>query len=374
MFRNRYRRRHPFAGLLLACAPFVAAGPAQALTIRCVGNAGQLAAALLEAGSAGAGSPFLIQLRAGTYVNDGGPGASFDLMPHRADQIVELSGGWSGPDGSCQNRGYGPSRTVLAGTASRPALFFSFSSGELTGNQLHVHDVDVTNPGFTAENHGACIRGLVNAGNKAVVERVNARNCNAAYGLHASIKITNYGELTLRDIVVQSGVAKNNGGIGVFTYGGATSRLAQISVGATQSSDNAFLGSGIALLNFGNAITHLANSVTWGNDPDANTPDLFLNGDGILLHRVHYGRLAGEGGAPDANVAPGSGDPGFAPGSVRPLPGSILVDSGVSDPEGGSGLFDVEGNSRVRGAAVDVGAYEAPVPDAIFRNGFDVAD
>jgi hypothetical protein len=346
----------------------MATTPVRALTIRCVGNAGELRTALGEANAADADSPFLIQLRTGTYVNDGGAGASFEVLPHRAGQIVELSGGWEGANGSCQSRSYGPLRTVLKGTANRPALYFLLSSAGLQAGQLHLHDVDVTNPVFSEENNGACLRGVVQAGNAALIERVTARQCNAPYGAHASMKISNSGELTVRDVSVHSGTAKNNGGIGILTSEGGISRLAQISVTATQSSEDGFLGSGIALLNFGNAITHLSNSVTWGNDPD--TDDLWLNGDGIVLTRVHYGRLSG---TPAGNLVPGSGDPGFtAAGDARLRPDSALIDSGVSDPEGGSGLFDVDGNSRVRGAAVDVGAHEAaPPPDPIFHDGFD---
>ena len=67
---------------------------------------------------------------------------------------------------------------------------------------------------------------------------------------------------------------------------------------------------------------------------------------------------------------PGTGDPGFvAPGEGGLRPDSILVDSGVAAPEGGTGIRDVDGRFRVLGAAVDVGAIE--YDDVLFRDGFD---
>lgn len=130
-------------------------------------------------------------------------------------------------------------------------------------------------------------------------------------------------------------------------------------------------GSGIVLLNFDAAVTYLSNSVSWGNDVDG--PDIWVHGPSIVFERVHSGTLVG---VPDANIVPGSGDPGFiAPGNPRLRAGSPLVDSGIAAPEGGTGTFDADGFARVHGATVDVGAFEhdpeAPGYDLIFAHGFD---
>ena len=101
----------------------------------------------------------------------------------------------------------------------------------------------------------------------------------------------------------------------------------------------------------------------------APAPSLLLGGEPVTvsLARVHYESLSG---LPLANVAPGTGDPGFvAPGEGGLRPDSILVDSGVAAPEGGTGIRDVDGRFRVLGAAVDVGAIE--YDDVLFRDGFD---
>ncbi len=58
----------------------------------------------------------------------------------------------------------------------------------------------------------------------------------------------------------------------------------------------------------------------------------------------------------------------MAPGDPHLRYDSLLRDSGVADPEGGSGSYDADGAGRVLGAGVDVGAFES---DALFRDGFD---
>jgi hypothetical protein len=56
-------------------------------------------------------------------------------------------------------------------------------------------------------------------------------------------------------------------------------------------------------------------------------------------------------------------DPHYAAGSVRPQPGSPVIDQGLSSAPG-LPLFDVEDAPRIAGVAVDIGAYEVPEPGA----------
>lgn len=367
MFRPRFRCRPAFAAPALVCAALALSEPAVAATVRCVGDADQLTAALAQANAVDADTQFLIKLRTGIYV--GSEQLSFHIAPKRAGQTLRLSGGYS--DTACQGKTYGPARTILQG-GNTPALEFTVGSNGLTGGQLYVQDLDLTHPDFDGASGGACLRGNLHAGNAAVVERVAARHCRAPWGTDASIWISNRGNLTLRNVQAHSGTAGSNGGIGVTTSGSGRSRLAQISVTATQSSNGDALASGLRLSNEDAAVADLSNSVIWGNDPDAGTADLRLFGPRITLTRVHYGTLLG---SPAANLAPGSGDPGFVAANDPHLRAdSVLVDSGVADPEGGSGPFDFDGNLRVQGVAVDVGAHERPIPDAIFWNGFDFVD
>lgn len=372
MIQPRSWRGFRTAGFLLALFAFAA--PARAVTTVCVGTSEELAAALGQVNAlGGADSQYIIKLRPGSYVNDlPSAGHAFLVAPNRSNQTVTLSGGWSE---NCQVASYGPARTTLIGTTDRRALEFRLDVGNHTGNRLRLRDLDLRNLAFDRpeENVAACLAGAVGAGNEATIERLAMRLCYAMQGEAASILIYNRGELVLRNIAVNGGGARSNGGIGVVTFDHGVSHLSQISVTNTRSLGSvSSLGSGIALLNADDAVTHLSNSVVWGNDPDPGTADLFLHGPGITLTRVHHGKLTAMGGAPAANISPGTGDPGFvAVDDAHPRADSILIDSGVFSPPGGAGTYDLEGNPRKRGPAIDVGAYEMPVSDAIFANGFD---
>lgn len=359
--------RRVATALACAIASLAFAAPAAALTTRCVGTSQELADALAEAGDAAADALFVIKLREGTYTST--TPAPFELSLQRWQQLVEISGGWSGADGSCEHKRFDPSRTTIAGGSVKRALFFTMTP--TFGQQVYLQDVRFTNPEFAEVAAAACLFGVVNPGSSARVERVQFEDCRALQGEHASANLVNFGELTLRNVAVLSGRAASNGGLSVYTDDSGISRVAQVSVTGTQSTDPAAFGSGIVLLNFASAVTRLSNSVSARNDSDG--PDIWVHGPSIVLEHVHAGSL---GGTPDANIAPGHGDPGFiAPGNPRPRPDSLLVDRGVAAPEGGTGTFDADGLARVHGEAVDIGAFErnpeAPAYDLILADGFD---
>jgi hypothetical protein len=96
--------------------------------------------------------------------------------------------------------------------------------------------------------------------------------------------------------------------------------------------------------------------------------DAMASTDSVFMTRVHAGLRDGD--PPDGDNTPGSGDPGFVAASNPCLrAGSVLVDSGVSNPAGGSGTFDADGRLRMHGASIDIGAFE--FEDTIFSNPFE---
>lgn len=332
----------------------------------CVGNAQGLQSALAEAQLST--DPFnVIKIRAGTYVPPAG--THFDLKVNHANQTVEVSGGWSGANGTCQDKSMSANGTVLVGASTFAALWFE-THASVSGAVAYINGLTLTNPGYTSNFSGACLTGHVTKNNEAVVERVRMQNCDAPNGTDAAGYVDNYsGTLTLRDIAVSASSAKSNGGIKVATYDGGSTRLAQLSVTGTTSYLANSTFSGLTVQDFSSSHTVVSNTVVWGNDPDPGVADIYAFGSGISFVRVHRGKLAG---STDSDSAPGTGDPRFvAAGDAHLRSDSILIDSGLANPIGGSGTFDVEGAARVKGAAVDVGAFEAALSDVIFKNGFD---
>ncbi|WP_257388606.1 hypothetical protein [Tahibacter caeni] len=358
----RPSRHSLFPRCLIGLGLLLPALPGHAFSV-CVGTAQQLHDALVSA-EITSDTNVVIKIRTGTYIATAATGSFKSTVSH-SNQVVEVSGGWSGPNNSCQDKTFNSAATILVGPADRIALHLSTNSA-ISGSTLHAHDLTLSSPGYTGTSLGACLNTYVTAGNEALLERLQMVECLAPNGYNAAGYLENTaGLLTVRDVFVRSSSAKSNGGLSVSTYDGGTSRIAHLSVANTVSSAADSLLSGLYIANFGNSFTYLGNSVFWGNDPDPTTADLSVFGSGVFLTRTHYGSLRG---TPAANLSPSSGDPGFvAYNNPRPRADSILVDSGIANPQGGSGTFDADGRTRVLGPAVDIGAFES---ELIFADGF----
>lgn len=352
---------------LLALPLLAASGaPAQALTVFCANDAQELHDNLVSALTAP--GEVLVKVRGGTFnMADVANGGTFALNQTLSSQKITISGGWGGVLDACTFKFYGSDNTVLTGLANRTALYVNTGPMQ-TGNEIVVEDLALHNPNYTAVGNGACLQASTNTSNKLTLERLRMEQCNAANSSSAAANLNNDGgELWMRDVVAANNQGNYSGGIGIDTSQNGITRLSHLSVTTSSATNAGAIVSGIYLANFNNATTWLSNSVTWGNDSDPATRDLSIAGAQIHLIRVHYGKLGGS--VPAENVTPGSGDPGFvAVGDPRPRADSILVDSGVANPEGGSGNYDADGATRVKGAAVDVGAFES---DVIFQDGFE---
>ncbi|WP_331649486.1 choice-of-anchor Q domain-containing protein [Dokdonella sp.] len=328
---------------------------------RCVATPQALVAAFNDA-VASTDPIVLIKLREGEY--DLADATALPLLGlSRTNQIVEVSGGWT--DGACTNHRLGHDTTVLVARSTQKALSYNVQASG--GALLYIHDLAISSPDGTVPGNGSCLLGWTAAGNSTTIERVRLTACRGGVqSSSASGELDNKGELVLRDLVVDGGNAEFNGGLGIYTTGSGITRLNHLTVTGNQSRDPASTVNGLALHNSPDASTELANSVTWGNG--AGRADLYLAGGNHWLTRVHSGSR--DGNAPAGDNTPSTGDPGFiGSGNPRLRPDSILVDSGVANPAGGSGSYDADGRPRVQGAAVDVGAFE--LSDLLFRNGFD---
>ena len=358
--RAHARRGRPALFLLSLAA--LGADSAQALTTYCVGTSQELHDALQAAPDVN--DDVQIKIRAGNYAGSGA--GRFALTQTRSTQTITISGGWYNLFGNCtiQNRGSGD--TVLTGAGDTPALYLR-TGASVVGSSIEARDFTLRNPTYSGIGLGSCLQASLIAGNQMLLERLRVTQCYATSPPQSVWLDNTGGALTARDLVLADNLGSGNSGIGANTSSNGVTRLAQLSITTSAATDPASTVSGLYIGNFSNGTTYVSNSVVWGNDADAATKDITLGTGGTSLTRVHYGSLGGS--APAANIAPGSGDPGFvAPGNPRLRYDSILRDSGVANPEGGSGSYDADGASRVLGAAVDVGAFES---DALFRDGFD---
>ncbi|HEU4663359.1 MAG TPA: hypothetical protein VFS55_04950 [Dokdonella sp.] len=348
---------HGAAALLVALPTL-----GHALTTRCVATPEALVSAFDDA-MASSDPIFIIKLRQGQFTLDS---VSLPLLElTRSNQTVEISGGWV--DAGCQDRALGHDHTLLAGNSTDKT--FSFNAHANSGGLLYVHDLSISSANGTTVGNGACLLGWLSAGHNVTFDRVRLTQCKGGIDSSAASGELNNngGELVVRNVVVDTGIADYNGGLSVYTRNAGVTRIAHISVTNTHSTAPAATASGLLLTTLDGSRTDVGNSVIWGND--TGLPDLSVSGAFNYLTRVHRTLLDG---TPTSDITPGTGDPGFVSiGNPRLRADSILIDSGVSNPSGGSGTYDADGRARVSGAAPDVGAFEWTPGDVIFADGLD---
>lgn len=385
------------AALLLT---FLLPSAARADLVFCVSNATQLAQALTQA-SASSEPSIYIRLRNGIYHTSPQTGA-FVLIQQHSDQFVEISGGWSGENNTCATRSPNPVKTALVGEPSTPALGVVVgvnitNPGQgVTNSTVHVQGLSLLNANFTphyeidqeAFDNGyyddmyrtvsGCLNAsVIGASNQMKLERLYIRNCNSPNNGDASGVIENHGAtLNMNNIVVSGGKGKANGGMRVLTIDFGISRLTQFTVINNEYTCGSCLPTGgLALRAFFGGTVYLSNSVLYGAyNANFNAVDLesiaarrnyidnvWQTGSKgtIRLNRVHRGHYRESGPANTIFVSDiTSGYPGFSGQGPYLKADSPLVDSGIVNPPGGTGIYDAAGEPRVQGARVDVGAIE----------------
>ena len=349
---------------LLALAATAPVRPASAAY--CVHDVHELREALIEA--AGSSLPLeFVRVREGHYLIEQGGALGLYLL--QGGKTIEVSGGWTGAGGACSQRVLGASRTVIESATLNRVLDVNMVQG-VSGNVIVLQDLTLRNPRGWYDG-AACLDMTSVAGNQIALERLRFDDCRSTSTdvLHASaLHIGGNGPVAVRNIAVTGGRGPG-AAVSIGVHGGTVARIGQLTITGHDVTSSTPVVGGLWLAAVGSSDRiHLSNSVIARNT-GAPAPSLLLGGEPVTvsLARVHYESLSG---LPLANVAPGTGDPGFvAPGEGGLRPDSILVDSGVAAPEGGTGIRDVDGRFRVLGAAVDVGAIE--YDDVLFRDGFD---
>jgi hypothetical protein len=326
---------------------------------RCVTTAAQLRTAFTDAATT-TDLITTIKIAANTYASTTGFVLELDPADH-GTRTVLISGGWSSP--SCSTRLSGAAaETVLVGSPAYRTLVVETDPFAQV-NSIFISGLSLNNPGYSGSLPGACLASSIYSGHDLTLERLRIEQCVATANVRA-MYISSTGSVYARNIVV-----KNNAldpVVDLNASGGGSILVTQLSLVRNADQSGVFLSSNGA----GSQII-LSNSIVWSSNSSVGENDFnaqYGSGGGIGFNRVHYNVLEG---ATSYNIAPSNGDPGFLSQNDLHLRGdSILVDSGVANPSGGSGTTDADDKPRVQGVAVDVGAYERN-PDVIFNYGFD---
>lgn len=334
----------------------------------CANSSVQLQSALTTAASNGQADD--IRVRRGTFEV---PAGGFVYDGNDPSNLV-ISGGWNGLVNSCTSFEIRPLETTLDGMSSAtvlrinpfPGANYTISNmtlingvGGTRSGGLHITPIAAFTGDVTVEYSGFINNSSTSRGTAlSIVDGDTLRIRNNLF-------LANSGREAVE--VIQSSALNSNG---IYF----TNNTVFGNSGATRS------GVRLTTTDVGNLF--VANNLIWS---DSNGRDLDLDdqstGTSWLLNNNYNANQS----VHNANMVSGnfSTPPSFAPGLLNftPASDSPLIDGGIEPPSSspipipfedawGIGTFDFDGEDRLTGLTVDIGAFEG-VTDALFMDGFE---
>lgn len=320
----------------------------------CVSTTEQLAGALDMA--AVNSEDDVIRVVRGTYLTPDTPPTPFTYFGPQEDYGLELLGGW---DAACASRILDPTNTILDGRNSIQVIDItpaSTSYGDLLFQGFTVQNG--YNPSFWA---GGLSIGRTSGFSGSVTVEFNIFAGNQGDGGAGGLFGGSDNGLTR----IENNLIVGNTSTGGWGGAQITSNGPEFFITNNTIADNSGQVDG-GLTISGSAPIWITNNIFWGNTGwDLNlgttTP--------VVLHN-NYGTLLGSPGTGSVNNI--SLDPDFADIDDYHLKtSSPSVNLGYNFPAGGLPVQDLEGEPRIQGTVVDMGAYEGPV---LFKDDFEDGD
>jgi uncharacterized protein DUF5123 len=362
------------ASALLALAPFFAI-EAQAATF-CVGSADALTAAF--AAAEGNGEDNDIRIRTGVYE---APDAGFRIDLLEGHHSLSVAGGFT--DEACTERTHAASATVLDGrNAVRPlTVETSHSSGIAdpdhsiaVGGLTFQHGSDALVGGLKISDSGPIYGGIIVVEGNAFLD--NATTIGVFEGGPALLAATDGPDFAGgTGLFVRNNLFARNAGPtapAAFVYSNNRIAVSNNTFVGNVSTD-AGLDERVTFASFTFSGIDFSNNIFRDNNPDGTDATFDLHATDVtdLVDNVFVATT----GTPRSEVGTIDVDPRFvdpANGNFRLAADSPLIDGGTDTPAGGIAEFDLDGGARIRGAHIDIGAYEfGAAVEQIFADGFD---
>jgi hypothetical protein len=216
--------------------------------------------------------------------------------------------------------------------------------------------------GNSGTGDGGCL--LVSNAGTTVLDGCEIADCTAQGDGGGAMLAVGDGTAQVGNTIVRGSSAAKGGGVAVVGASGASVTLVNATISRNSASN---LGGGLWLE--GIAAIDAANTILWGNDAETAGGDLSVAADmadsAVTIRSNDLGVIdvPAAWASPDATNK--SADPKFvSPGNLHLTAASPCRDAGDGTSVG-PGSWDVDGNPRTLGAAVDIGADEYAQPDAL---------
>ncbi|MCB1569925.1 MAG: hypothetical protein KDI72_02410 [Xanthomonadales bacterium] len=340
--------------------------PSAHAALFCVSNSTELAQALLSASVTDASDE--IRLRTGNYPAPPG-GFVYQNFDH-PEALVTISGGWSFFFGNpCGVRSdLSAFSTKLSGNnQDRVMRIRPFSSTNVIVEGLTFQQGNTLGLGLD-QGQGAGLRVETFVGWTGDVQiRGNAFLNNTAFDYGGGLAASAGGRLVVNNNLFLTNSACRHGAASLTYSGNDTGYLINNTVAYNFIRSGCQIGTSAGGLRIGGISPVLiVNNVLWGNEEF----DLVNDSGGLMIRNDFQHLLGPATGGPNYNLSPQFTGNGFFP--FRLSADSPLIDLGLVPS---SGLpwqllsYDLDGDPRVIGSSVDLGAFE--LSDLIFEDGFD---
>ena len=340
-----------------------ATGSAHANTF-CVGTAAELTTALASAGSTYKNEDNAILIKHGTYAGQ------WNYTVSTAHSITLSGGFFDFFDGCVADSAPDPALTVLDGSNSNSILNISLTAGA-TGS-VTISTLSFVHGKETFNGYGGGLTVLAagaNTGNVLIERNVFEHNTNtASIGISAGLAVSTSGVMTIRNNLFAANTANKSPAMNLYNSAGhafVTNNTVAYNTLTASPVNNASViygGLGAAYAVFVNNIFVYINS--------GAGDDIALNGRMTMIDND----IGVSNGVPEgSSIGTVAVDPKFVDvnnNDFRLKPASTLINAGddtTSSLLGGISAFDLDGNPRTVGTAIDFGAYES---DVLFANGF----
>lgn len=335
---------------LLAAILLATPAPGRAAEF-CVRSGAELAAAL--AASENNGEDDVIKLAVGSYAHPQGFSAA--LGNHES---LILVGGWTLQDGDCHVQLPRAELSVLDGQHQRPVLIFTTAPD---GGDLVVGNLTIERGPHVAGVGGLGVYGSAEYAGNVLLERIAVLDNRAI-----PIYIVSSGTIRVRGALVADNQYASTG-IHLVQWGLADVSIVNSTVANNRSSSASY--DAVKVSKFEAApLATVSNSILQGNLSGSGQRDLYSMPYSILFRNtiIQSSLYAPNGtdllkGQAASFMVPALGD-------YRLRPGSLGLDAGLDDPDGGLPLFDLHGAPRKVGLKPDLGAFET---EHSFLDGFE---